>query len=295
MSGGFSAERSQAIRDGLVRLAAARPVRRRRWWRAIGLVALGVVAGAGATGAAFAAGLMPGGPPSSDPSAAASALPSADADGFAAAPAGVEPGTPIVSLLGTPTSTLVTSRTTIDMSKRPDAATHARVTVICDSAGEVSWGTDPGGNNPTSVCSDTDVQTARGGVWFDFALDAHTDTLYVAPSDGMRATLTTQYLAEVPTRLGVNENGQTYGIDGGPQGTPDLILVGGTNPDGEPVSGYARATDLDAFSPDHAGQPANPDQAVRWQAERDTKYPHGWNIPIFASNGTTVIGTFHIG
>ena len=49
-------------------------------------------------------------------------------------------------------------------------------------------------------------------------------------------------------RPGIPSNGQTCGIDGGPQGAPDLILVAGTNPDG-----------------------------------------------VFASNGTTVIGTFHIG
>ncbi|MGC3994469.1 MAG: hypothetical protein QM779_10245 [Propionicimonas sp.] len=295
MNGEFSAERSQAIRDGLVDVASARRAPRRRWWRAAGLVAVGVLAGAGATGGAFAAGVVPSGLPSAGPSASASVLPSPDADGFVEAPAGVEPGASIVSLLGTPSSTLVTRRTTIGLSQRPETATDVRVTVTCGSAGEISWGTDAGGNNPSSVCSDADVQTRQGGAWFDFALGADTDTLYVEPSDGMRATVTIQFLAQVPTRLGVNENGQTYGVGGGPQGTPDLVLVDGTSPEGESVSGYAKSTDLEAFSPEHAGRPENPQEAVRWQAERDARYPHGWDVPVYAKDGTTVVGTFHIG
>jgi len=40
---------------------------------------------------------------------------------------------------------------------------------------------------------------------------------------------------------------------------------------------------------------ANPDEAVRLQAERDARYPNGWDIPVYESDGTTEIGTFYIG
>ena len=42
-------------------------------------------------------------------------------------------------------------------------------------------------------------------------------------------------------------------------------------------------------------QPANPEQALQWQQERDAKYPDGWDVPLFQSDGTTQIGVFHIG
>ena len=32
-----------------------------------------------------------------------------------------------------------------------------------------------------------------------------------------------------------------------------------------------------------------------WQEERDKKYPNGWDIPVFESDGATQIGTFHVG
>ena len=31
------------------------------------------------------------------------------------------------------------------------------------------------------------------------------------------------------------------------------------------------------------------------QAERDQKYPNGWDFPLYESDGETQIGTFHIG
>lgn len=34
---------------------------------------------------------------------------------------------------------------------------------------------------------------------------------------------------------------------------------------------------------------------VKLQNERDQKYPNGWDIPVYESDGTTQIGTFHIG
>jgi len=41
--------------------------------------------------------------------------------------------------------------------------------------------------------------------------------------------------------------------------------------------------------------PSSPAEAARWQRERDEKYPNGWDIPVYESDGTTRIGTFHIG
>ena len=81
----------------------------------------------------------------------------------------------------------------------------------------------------------------------------------------------------------------------GTEGMPDLVYVGGMTVDGRAIDGYAKASDLFAFSPDHPRNPANPDEALRWQAEREVKYPNGWDIPVYEKDGVTQIGTFHMG
>jgi len=76
---------------------------------------------------------------------------------------------------------------------------------------------------------------------------------------------------------------------------PDLVWTAGKDSTGQDVSGYGLRTDLDAFSPDHPAQPTSPAEAVRLQEERDRKYPNGWDVPLYESDGETQIGTFHIG
>jgi hypothetical protein len=54
-------------------------------------------------------------------------------------------------------------------------------------------------------------------------------------------------------------------------------------------------SDLTAFSPDHPGEPKNPEQALEWQNELAEIYPDGWTVPVYESDGETVIGKFQIG
>lgn len=73
---------------------------------------------------------------------------------------------------------------------------------------------------------------------------------------------------------------------------PDLVAVALAASD---EIGYARHSDLDAFGPEWPDQPSNPTQALAWQEERDARYPNGWDIPVYASDGVTKVGAFHIG
>lgn len=286
MNASFSEERSEAIRAGLVAVAAE-PRARNGWWRVGGLLAAGVLAGAGATTAAFAAGV--GAPTGHVPAAAP------PADGLADAPPGVIPGAPINSLLGEPETVLADHATSVDLSQRPAAATHVRVTIACLSAGRTGFGTDAGGNNPSIHCSEDDLAAGSGAAWDDFPVGAQADVLYVSPSRDARVAVTVQFLTQVPTRFGVNANGQTYGVPSTPQGAPDLVATAGTGANGEDVLGYAFRSELDAFSPDHPAMPTSPAEAVRLQAERDAKYPDGWDVPLYESDGTTRIGSTHVG
>ena len=83
----------------------------------------------------------------------------------------------------------------------------------------------------------------------------------------------------------VNENGMSYGsganIDEDDPG-PDLVAAYGTNG----RCGFVRASDRDEEPP------ADPEEAAAHMADLD---PDGRDIPLYAQDGVTVIGTFHIG
>ena len=280
----FSEHRSDAIRtilEAQVTTDGTQPWRRHRWLVAAALVVGGALAGTGVSAAAFAI------------STSSSTEPDRTA---VAAPPGVIPGQPIISVLGDPASQQTSGDTDIPLEAAPPAATHVRVTVVCLTPGATSWGFDPGGNNPSSSCDEADVLSASPGAWFDFPLSPTTTTLFLRSSADTRVVVTYQYLNYVPTALGVNDRGETYGAsahDSGQQ--PDLVAVSGLSPTGEPVDGYVRASELDSFGPDWPDQPSTPDEALEWQAQRDESYPHGWDLTVYASDGTTVIGTFHVG
>lgn len=286
--------RDAAVRDALIGYVAAHQTRRRRGLWVAGLLVAGALFGAGASTAAFA---VSGGFTTATPSAPAGGVSPALGE-VVAAPPGTTPGEPIVSALGPPITQTVTQPTQLELTDRPDAATHVRITVTPVSAGSLSWGTDAAGNNPSASWGAADIAAATASTastWSDVPLDESTRTLYLRPTGGLSATVSLQYLVYVPTHLDVNAGGDTYGLEGGPDGVPDLVLVVADTPDGGLAEGYARATDLNAFSPDHPGEPSTPEEALAWQAERDEAYPDGWDIPVFESDGVTQIGTFHIG
>lgn len=287
----FTPERSDTIRANLINHVAENPqLRQRRAHWAAGFVLAGVLAGAGASAGAFAAtGLLYTTP------AQPSGQPTPDYPDAVAAPPGVTPGSPIISLLGEPITQLFDAATEIPLEDRPAAATHARVTITPLTPGALNWGTDAAGNNPSGSWSAQDLTAGVDpATWYDFPLDDSVTTLYLNPT-GFSGVVTVQYITHVPTRLGVNGNGQTYGGMGSIEGEPDLVSVIGTAPDGTAIGGYAFASDLNASSPDHPGLPTSPEEALRWQEETQAKYPNGWTIPVYTADGKTQIGTFQIG
>ncbi|CAL8974572.1 hypothetical protein CELL_01822 [Cellulomonas sp. T2.31MG-18] len=241
---------------------------------AIALVLSGALAGGGATAAAFgvASNRAAVGRPSGQPS------PSLGAP--VDAPPGVIPGAPIISLIGDPVSRTVSSRTTIALLPRPSAATHARVVVTPTAPGTLSFGTSAAGDNPVASFDAADVSRgSQGASRYDFPLDGTVDTLLLMPSGGFTGIVTVQLVTHVPTRLGVNARGQTFGVSGSaPQGDPDLVAVEATNG----RSGYAYASELED------PQPSSP-------ADAGASSGRGRTIPVYESDGTTVIGEFAVG
>jgi len=285
----FTPERSDAIRDELIDtvghdLAARSPLR--RWLVGAVLVLLGAGAGAGVSAAAFAAsGPNVVGVPSGQPSP--------DLGDPIPAPAGVTPGQPIISLLGTPSTRTTSGSEDFDLPPRPDGATHLRVTITCLTPGSTSWGTDAGGNNPSGSCEADDIGDF-GTSYYDFPLDDSTTRFYVGAKPGVENSLSMQYLNYVPTQFGVNASGQTYGAPVDGAASPDLTAVSGLAPDGSMVEGYVLTSSLTDFGPEWPGLPSDPDEALAWQQEREEKYPDGWDLPVYESDGITQIGVFHV-
>jgi len=83
----------------------------------------------------------------------------------------------------------------------------------------------------------------------------------------------------------VNVNGMSYGsgagIDEDDPG-PDLVAAHGTNG----RCGFVRASDR------QQDLPRNPEEAASYTADLD---PDGRDVPLYARDGVTVIGSFHVG
>lgn len=206
------------------------------------------------------------------------------------------PGGTAITLLGDPVSHDVTEAVVIPLAP-PEDATHVRISVIATSAGSLFWGTDPGGNNPSGHWTGADVADGPSEpTFYDFPLDPGMDSVRLDPSGGYAGTVTVQFARHETQPYQVNANGQTYGaLPEDDRAGPDLIAVAYAGEEGSGVPGYVYATDFDAMSPDHPGQPSNPEEANRWQEERAAKYPDGWDIPVYESDGVTQIGLLHWG
>lgn len=273
----FSPVRSDAIRAGLEQAVVANAGNSSHrvpgWITGASLLIVGLVTG-GAVSAA--------------------AVTSLQTEARIEAPPGVIPGVPIVSLLGETSSYEISGESTVELPSPPIGATHIQASISCLTVGAFSWGPDPAGNNPSIYCRADDVSSASGNASMDFPIDAETPLLFAQTGPEGRALLVVQYVNYVPTALGRNASGETYGVAWTGLVEPDLVAVAGVAPDGSSIVGYARATDLNSFGPEWPGMPADPEQAVEWQRERNERYPDGWEIPIYSSDGRTVLGRFWI-
>lgn len=285
----FSPARSAAMRELLIeRVAATRARRTRRIATGAALVAAGAVAGGGAA-AATAEGWRPvPSLPPAPPVVAPATNPGVPA------PAGTTPGQPIVSLLGGVETLEVDGAERIVQLDAPAGASHVRVAVTCTSTGTTAWGFDAGGNNPSVECVRADLAKDERfrTAWMDFALEG--DLLYVQPRDGASSIVTVQYLALVETAWGVNARGETYGAAKPGFGEPDLVAAVGTDAGGREVLGYLRRSDSEVMFP---GQPlpSSPAEALELQERRTELYPDGWDVPLFAADGVTRVGTMRVG
>lgn len=192
----------------------------------------------------------------------------------AAADAWLLPGADAVVAMGNAVTVTEAGDALVDLGPSPEGATHVDFTFTCLDPGtfhfpDGSWGT----------CDEGYLGKPTGG---SMPLDrAHNPFLFTMTA-GARWTATVQYVSRERTAYGVNSNGDTYGVMGSDNSTPDLVAAIATNG----LQGYVDAKDLEQ------PMPSSPAEALRWQEEHQGE---ATRIPVYLSDGETVIGEFVIG
>lgn len=85
-------------------------------------------------------------------------------------------------------------------------------------------------------------------------------------------------------KLRTNENGMTYGLD-----VLGADLIKATSDQG--LDGYVYREDM-YFYEYYMQEFQVPEDAIKWQEEWRKKYPDGYSVPVYESDGETQIGTF---
>ncbi len=197
----------------------------------------------------------------------------------------------ILGLPGGETRTEVGSPITVEgvgvdalqLGPAPATATQLRIELRCLTAGTFDFPAEGGSLH----CDDADAQDPkRPGAFIFVPLDEVGDSLEVGAGAGERWQLLVSYIDAQPVPLAVNDNGDTYGIMGAPEGTPDLVSVYATN--GQ--LGYVYADELAEADGTAAAETfRTPQDALDWQAAREGQRIA---IPVYLSDGETLIGEF---
>ena len=206
--------------------------------------------------------------------------------GGAALAAGLlsQPGAPVDTQLGNLVSVTRTGTATIDLGPASAGATDVSLTLTCLSAGTFYFP-----NGSSTNCSPADLRHPP---------PAYRQTIEVVPlapgqhavtikaSRGASWALQAAYINRVISPWATNARGETYGVVN-QDGTPDLVAV--VIDHGE-LQGYIKSSDLDCASGlDAVHSPAD---ALAWDKASEDR---NVSVPVYMSDGTTVIGTFVVG
>lgn len=190
------------------------------------------------------------------------------------------PGGEIVTPLGEPRTTATHGTGTLDLGTVPKDATAIEYSFECVTPGHFEIE-----GSGSTVCSNVNASQRDRTMWGQIELSAApAGVIHVQAGDDAGWSLTARYVSTDPVPLAVNENGETYGTDAY-DARPDLISAYATNG----REGYIRRAELDSV---HGPRPTSPAHALRMQA---TPPPRPETIPVYESDGVTVIGEFPVG
>jgi hypothetical protein len=192
------------------------------------------------------------------------------------------PGAPVNTLLGHVISETRTGTATVDIGAPPVTATDVSLALTCLSAGAFDF---PNGSSLTCDAADLIRPPINRTASEVVSLTAGVDTVTIRTSPDATWSLQATYVNQVATSWGVNASGETYGV-ANQHGTPDLIAV---VVDRGKTQGYVERNQLNCAS---GGQVKSPSEAVTWDEVSENR---NITIPVYESDGETIIGTFTVG
>ena len=190
------------------------------------------------------------------------------------------PGAPIDTPLGNLVTAARTGTATIDLGPPPAGATDLSLTLTCLSVGTFDF---PNGSSVSCSAADIGQPPVARQASEVVPLNPGVDSVTIETSASATWTLQAQYVNRVTTHWRINASGQTYGVQN-QNGTPDLMAV---VVDQGKTQGYIEASELNCAS---GGDVKSPAQALAWDTQN-----RNISIPVYESDGTTVIGTFVLG
>lgn len=165
-------------------------------------------------------------------------------------------------------------------------ATQLVVTLTCLTEGQYSVSI-PGIRN-AAMAVNCDAEGHTSGTT-EFAIEDPTipRELTITATAGGTYTVDAEYVVRGPFAFPTNEKGQTYGSPvEDATNAPDLIFAVGTDAKGLPVQGYLLRTDTET------PEEFEPSGWIAWLSEIRAKYPDGQPLPLYSTNGSTILGTF---
>ncbi|HEX3897945.1 MAG TPA: hypothetical protein VHW74_02145 [Mycobacteriales bacterium] len=190
---------------------------------------------------------------------------------LAAAQLSGPPGSDNVQYVASAVSVTESGTQTISLGPPPSEANRIELRLTCLSPGIFTFA-----DGASVECAQADAGHAVTTYSLPLVVGQHSTTIKAAP--GERWSLVARYADVTTTAWETNASGQTYGVANS-NGTPTLIAAIATNG----KTGYIYATDLKAAQP----MATSPAQAA-------TMRPVATSIPVYDSDGQTVIGKFVI-
>jgi hypothetical protein len=192
------------------------------------------------------------------------------------------PGAPIDTTLGALVTATRTGPATINVGTPPTGATSMSLTLTCLTVGSFEF---PNGSSVTCDAADMRQAPSARQASEVVPLSPGVDTVTIDTSTNATWTLQSVYVNRVSSAWGVNASGQTYGVSN-QQGTPDLIAV---VIDQGKTQGYVKEGELNCAA---GGDVKSPAEASLWDK---TSQNLNVTIPVYESDGVTVVGTFTVG
>jgi hypothetical protein len=192
------------------------------------------------------------------------------------------PGAPVDSPLANIVAATRTGTATIDLGTPPATSTDLSLSLTCLTVGTFYF---PNGSSESCDTADMSSSPLDRTASEMVPLVPGVNSVTISTGANNSWTLQATYVNQVITPWGTNANGQTYGATN-QNGTPDLVAV---VIDNGTIHGYVKASDLLCAE---SGDVNSLAEAIAWDKINEHR---NISIPVYESDGTTVVGTFTIG